>query len=83
MQELKKAGVVATKGYYRGPPQIIKLDVECTGEPKVKISPVLTKETVLYKCKQHVQFNSMYVCALTRWPASGTASLCRHREERL
>jgi hypothetical protein len=64
MQELKKAGVVATKGYYRGPPQIIKLDVECTGEPKVKISPVLTKETVLYKCKQHVQFNSMYVCML-------------------
>ena len=64
MQELKKAGVVATEGYYRGPPQIIKLDVECTGEPKVKISPVLTKETVLYKCKQHVQFNSMYVCML-------------------
>jgi hypothetical protein len=50
--------------YYRGPPQIIKLDVECTGEPKVKISPDLTKETVLYKGKQHVQFNSMYVCTL-------------------
>jgi hypothetical protein len=33
--------------YYRGPPQIIKLDVECTGEPKVKICPVLMKETVL------------------------------------
>ena len=64
MQELKKAGVVATKGYYRGPHQIIKLDVECTGEPKVKISPVLTKETVFYKGKQHVQFNSMYVCTL-------------------
>jgi len=64
MQELKNAGVVATKGYYRGPPQIIKLDVECTREPKVKISPVLTKETVLYKGKQHVQFNSMYVCTL-------------------
>jgi len=64
MQELKKAGVVATEGYYRGPPQIIKLDVECTGEPKVRISPVLTKETMLYKGKQHVQFNSMYVCTL-------------------
>jgi hypothetical protein len=64
MQEWKKAGVVATEGYYRGPPQIIKLDVECTGEPKVKISPVLTKETVFYKGKQHVQFNSMYVCTL-------------------
>jgi hypothetical protein len=33
MQELKKVGVVATEGYYRGHPQIIKLDVECTGEP--------------------------------------------------
>ena len=64
MQELKKTGVVASEGYYRGPPQIIKLGVECTGEPKVKISPVLTKETVLYKGKQHVQFNSMYVCTL-------------------
>jgi hypothetical protein len=64
MQELKKAGVIATEGYYRGPPQIIKLDVECTGEPKVKISPVLTKEMVFYKGKQHVQFNSMYVCTL-------------------
>ena len=64
MQELKNAGVIATEGYYRGPPQIIKLDVECTGEPKVKISPVLTKETVFYKGKQHVQFNSMYVCTL-------------------
>ena len=64
MQEMKKAGVVATDNYYRGPPQIIKLDVECTGEPKVKISPVLTKETVLYKGKQHMQFNSMYVCTL-------------------
>ena len=39
MQEMKKAGVVAIEGYYRGPPQIIKLDVECTGEPKVKICP--------------------------------------------
>ena len=64
MQEIKKVGVVATDSYYRGPPQIIKLNVECTGEPKMKISRVLTKETVLYKGKQHVQFNSMYVCTL-------------------
>ena len=59
-----QVGVVATDSYYRGPPQIIKLDVECTGEPKVKISPVLTKETVLYKGKQHIQFSSMYICTL-------------------
>jgi hypothetical protein len=64
MQEITKAGVVAADGYYRGPPQIIKLDVECMGNPKVKISPVLTKEMVLYKCKHRMQFNSMYVCTL-------------------
>jgi hypothetical protein len=64
MQELNNGGVVATEGYYRGPPQIIKLDVECTGEPKVKIRPFPTKETVLYKGKHHIQFNSMYVCTL-------------------
>jgi hypothetical protein len=64
MQEMKKAGVVTTEGYYRGPPQIIKLDVECTGEPKVKIHPFPMKETVHYKGKEHIQFNSMYVCTL-------------------
>ena len=64
MQEMKKAGVVTTEGYYRGPPQIIKLDVECTGEPKVKIRPFPMKETMHYKGKEHIQFNSMYVCTL-------------------
>ncbi len=47
----------------------------------MKISPVLTKETVLYKGKQHVQFNSMYVCTL-KVAGERTASLLRHREER-
>ena len=64
MQEMKKAGVVATDGFFRGPPQIIKLGVECTGKPKVKQRPVLTNEKVFYKGKDHVQFNSMYVCTL-------------------
>ena len=64
MQEMKKAGVVATDGFFRGPPQIIKLGVECTGNPKVKQRPVLTNEKVFYKGKDHVQFNSMYVCTL-------------------
>ena len=64
IRDMKKAGVVPTDCYYRGPPQIIKLDVECTGNPKVKISPVLTKEMVLYKGKHHIQLNSMYVCTL-------------------
>ena len=61
---MKNVGVVATDSYYRGPPQIIKLDVECTREPKVKIRPFPTKETVHYKGKEHIQFNSMYVCTL-------------------
>ena len=30
----------------------------------MRISPVLTKEMVLYKGKQHVQFIFMYVCML-------------------
>ena len=64
MQEMKMAGVVTTDNYYRGLPQIIKLDVECTGEPKVKIPPFPTKETEHYKGKEHIQFNSMYVCTL-------------------
>ena len=64
IKEMKKAGVVATNSYYRGPPHIIKLDAECTGDPKVKISPVLTKETVLYKGKQQIHLNSIYVCTL-------------------
>ncbi len=38
--------------------------MEYTGEPKGKISPVLSKEKVFYKGKHHVQFNSMYVCTL-------------------
>ncbi len=36
VQEMKKAGVVATDGFFRGPPQIIQLSVECTENPKVK-----------------------------------------------
>ena len=64
MQEMKKAGVVATNGFFRGPPQIIQLGVECTGNPKVKQRPVLTNKKVFYKGKDHVQFNSMYVCTL-------------------
>jgi hypothetical protein len=65
MQEMKKAGVIATDGFFRGPHQIIQLGVECTGNPtKVKQCPVLTKEKVFYKGKDHVQFNSMYVCTL-------------------
>ncbi len=50
--------------FWGGPPQIIQLGVECTGNPKVKQSPVLTKVAVFYKGKDPMKFNSMYVCTL-------------------
>ena len=51
MQEMKKAGVVATDGFFRGPPQIIQLGVECKGNSKVKQRPVLTKERSFIKVR--------------------------------
>ncbi|KAL3779656.1 hypothetical protein ACHAW5_003655 [Stephanodiscus triporus] len=41
-------------GYFRGTPQLIQLDVECTGNPK----------KVMWTGKAHMQFNCMYVCTL-------------------
>ena len=64
IQLMVKAGVCPAEGYHRGAPQIIRLNVECTGKPVVNHWKVPTKETVLYKGKQHVQCNSMYVCTL-------------------
>ena len=52
IQEMKKAGVVATEGYYR------------RWNPTVRILAFPTKETVLYNGKKHIQFDSMYVCTL-------------------
>ena len=46
------------------PPQLIKLDVECTGNPKVKKFEVPTKQKVTFQGKAHMQFNCMYVCTL-------------------
>ena len=64
MQAMANAGVIAVDGYHRGTPQLIYLDVECTGNLKVKIWSVPTKETVLFKGKKHIQFNPMHVCTL-------------------
>jgi hypothetical protein len=36
MQLMRKNGVTAMEGYHKGAPQIIHLDVECMGDPKVK-----------------------------------------------
>jgi hypothetical protein len=59
-----KAGVTAMDGYHGGAPQIIHLDVLCTGDPKVKQWKVPTKEAVEDKGKSQIQFNPMYVCTL-------------------
>ena len=64
IQLMANAGVTAVDGYHRGPPQLIQLDVECTGNPKVTHFRVPTKEVVEYKDKLHQQFNSMYVVTL-------------------
>ena len=64
MQLMAKAGVRAIDGFHRGTPQLIQLDVECTGNPSVKMWNVPTKQKVSYQGKTHMQFNSMYVCTL-------------------
>ena len=64
MQLMVNAGVRAVEGYHRGTPQLIPLDVECTGNPKVKMFHVPTKQKVTFKGKEHMQFNCMYVCTL-------------------
>ena len=64
IQLMANAGVTAVDGYHRGPPQLIQLDVECTGNPKVTHFRIPTKEVVEYKDKLHQQFNSMYVVTL-------------------
>jgi hypothetical protein len=46
MQLMRNNGVTTMEGYYRGAPKIIHLDVECTGNPKVKRWKVSTKVRV-------------------------------------
>jgi hypothetical protein len=65
MQLMRNNGVTAMEGYHRGAPQIIHLDIECTGDLKVmRCWKVPTKVRVYYDKKEHIQFNTMYVCTL-------------------
>jgi hypothetical protein len=64
MQLMRNNGVTAVEGYHRGAPQIINLDVECTGDPKIIHWKVPPKVRVYYDKKEHIQFNTMYVCTL-------------------
>ncbi len=51
MQAMAKSGVAAVDGYHRETPQIIHLDVEHMGNPKVKVFLVPTMETVVFHGK--------------------------------
>jgi hypothetical protein len=64
MQLMRNNGVTTIERYHRGAPQIIHLDVECTGNPKVMRWKVPKKVRVYYDKKEHIQFNMMYVCTL-------------------
>ena len=64
VQLMVNAGVRAVDGYHCGTPHLIQLDVECTGNPRVKMFHVPTKQKVHCNGKTHMQFNCMYVCTL-------------------
>ena len=64
MQLMVSAGVRAVDGYHRGAPQLIQLDAECTGNPKIKVFNVPTKKKVKIAGVEHMQFNCMYVVTL-------------------
>jgi hypothetical protein len=51
MQLMRNNGVTAMEGYHRGAPQIIHLDIECTGDLKVMCWKVPTKVRMYYKKK--------------------------------
>jgi len=64
MDKLYRSGNQAVDGFFRGAPQVVKLDVECTGVPKTERFNVLTDRTVRCQGRDHIQFDSMYVCTL-------------------
>ena len=64
MDKLYRSGNQAVDGFFRGDPQVVKLNVECTGVPKTERFNVLTDRTVRYQGRDHIQFDSMYVCTL-------------------
>jgi hypothetical protein len=64
MDKLYRAGNQPVDGFFRGAPQVVKLDVECTGVPKTERFNVLTERTVHFQGRDHIQFDSMYVCTL-------------------
>ena len=77
IQLMANAGVTAFYGFHWGAPQLIQLDVECTGNPKVTNFHV-PKEFVRHNSKDYQQFNLKYVCRY-KWPEIAMASPCSQR----
>jgi hypothetical protein len=51
---------VAIDGYHWGNPQLVHLDQEFMGNPKMHQWAMLTNQMVFYDGCHHVQINSMY-----------------------
>ncbi len=49
MDKLYRSGNQAVDGFFHGAPQVVKLNVECTGVPKTERFNVLTDWTVRYQ----------------------------------
>ena len=64
MDKMFRAGNQAVSGFFRGAPQVVDLEVECTGVPKTRRYNILSDRTVRYEGTDHIQFDSMYVCTL-------------------
>ncbi len=61
---IHQAGVMPIDKFYRGAPQRIALNRECTGNLVTNRWCVLTDKVVHYEGRDHIQFNSMYVMTL-------------------
>ncbi len=61
---IHQAGVIPIDKFYRGAPQKIDLNRECTSNPVTSCWCVLTNKVVHYEGQDRIQFNSMYVTTL-------------------
>ena len=64
MDRMFRTGNQAVGGFFRGAPQVVNLDVECTGVPKTWCYNILSDRTIRFQGQDHIQFDSMYVCTL-------------------
>jgi hypothetical protein len=64
LDRIHQARVFPVDKYYRGAPQVIALNQECTGNPVTNHWCVLTNKVVHYKDRDHIHFTLMYVMIL-------------------